>query len=67
MKKIGFRVLAGIVIIVILFSPYLLIDDFERNAPFVLMIWFLSVAYYLMMRKRVQFWLDEKSKEEKEE
>jgi hypothetical protein len=61
MKKIGLKILAVVVVIVILFSPYLLIDDFDRNAPFVFLIWFISVVYYLVMRRRVQKWLDLKN------
>ncbi len=67
MKKVAVRILAGIVIIVVLFSPYLLIDNFDKNAPFVFLVWFISVGYYLILRKRVQVWLDSKNEAEKKE
>lgn len=53
MKKIFIRLLVIIVIVVIVFSPYLLVIDFERYSPFVLMVWFLSFAYYLWLRRIV--------------
>jgi TRAP-type uncharacterized transport system fused permease subunit len=66
-KKILIRLLAVIVILVIVLSPYLLIIDFKRFSPFVLMIWFLSFAYYLLMRKRVQHLIDMRNAAEDEE
>jgi hypothetical protein len=46
------KALALIVIIIILFSPYLLVVDFKRYAPFVAFVWILSVVYYIFIRKR---------------
>jgi membrane protein implicated in regulation of membrane protease activity len=63
MKKYFLRLLVIIAAVVIVFSPYLLIIDFVRYAPIVLMIWFLSVAYYLLIRKRVDRRLKEKRDE----
>jgi len=63
MKKLWMRLLVVITVIVIVLSPYLLIADFERYAPFVLMVWILSIAYYLLLRKRVQSMLDNRIEE----
>jgi uncharacterized membrane protein len=53
MKKFFIRILAGIVIIVLVFSPYLLVIDYKRYSPVVLIIWILSIAYYLLLKRRV--------------
>jgi hypothetical protein len=66
MKKYIMRIIAVIVILVIVLSPYLLIIDFERNAPFVVMVWIISIAYYLLVRKRVQQILDNDNLENEE-
>ena len=66
MKKILARVMVGITIIVIIFCPFLLAVDFERYLPFVLMIWFLSFIYYLVMKKRIQNYLDSRETEKKQ-
>lgn len=63
MTKMIWKIIAVIVIVVILFSPYLLIENFEKNAPFVFMIWFLSVVYYLVMKKRIQEIIDKRNTE----
>jgi hypothetical protein len=67
MKKYMIRIVAVVVILVIILSPYLLIIDFERNAPFVVMVWIVSIAYYLLIRKRVQRVLDQDEIKEVEE
>jgi hypothetical protein len=54
MKLFIMRVLVGIVVVAVIFSPYLLIIDFVRFAPIVLMIWILSFAYYMSIRRRVE-------------
>ncbi len=64
MKKIVLRVIAVIVIVAIILSPYLLVIDFKRFSPFVFMIWLLSVAYWLLMRRRVQAIIDERNRED---
>jgi Ca2+/Na+ antiporter len=64
MKKIAARILVGVVILAILFSPYLLVIDFIKFSPLVLIIWFLTFAYYLFLRRRVQQRLDEKAAQE---
>ena len=51
MKKIFIRLVVIIVMVVIVFSPYLLVIDFKRFSPFVLMVWFLSFAYYLWLKR----------------
>jgi hypothetical protein len=39
--------------LVIVFSPYLLVIDFKRFSPFVLLVWFVSIAYYLWLKRIV--------------
>ena len=55
MKKIIVRVLVFIAIVVLIFSPYLLVIDFKRFSPVLLLIWFVSIAYFLMMKRREKF------------
>jgi len=50
MKKLFLRLLVFIVIVVIVMSPYLLVIDFRKYSPLVLIIWFVSVAYYLLLK-----------------
>lgn len=59
MKKWILRILLAAVIVVMIFSPYLLIVDFKRYSPVVLLIWILSIAYYLLMKRRVDQRLEE--------
>lgn len=42
-----------VAIVAIIFSPYLLAIDFVKYSPLVLIIWFLSIAYYLWIKRRV--------------
>lgn len=51
-KKIFLKILAVVVIIVLVFSPYLLILDFEKYSPFVVTVWVISVLYYLFVRSK---------------
>ena len=53
MKKIFLRMLIFAAIMAIIFSPYLLAIDFVKYSPLVLIIWILSVAYYLWIKRRV--------------
>jgi len=53
MKKIFFKILIIVIISVILFSPYLLIIDFNRFSPFVFTVWFFCVLYFLFLKKKV--------------
>lgn len=53
--------------IIIVFSPYLLVIDFKRYSPFVLMIWFLSFAYYLWLKRSVDRLIQMKQKDERED
>jgi threonine/homoserine/homoserine lactone efflux protein len=52
MKKIFLKVIIFAAITVIIFSPYLLAVDFVKYSPVVLIIWILSIAYYLWMKRR---------------
>jgi Ca2+/Na+ antiporter len=53
MKKIFLRMLIFVAIVAIIFSPYLLAIDFVKYSPLVLIIWILSIAYYLWIKRRV--------------
>ncbi len=52
MKKIFLRILVFVAIAAIIFSPYLLALDFVKYSPLVLIIWILSIAYYLWIKRR---------------
>ena len=52
MRALIIRVLVLVVIVVIVFSPLLLVVDYERFSPFVLLIWLVSIAYYLLVKRR---------------
>lgn len=67
MKKWFVRILLVAVILVMIFSPYLLIVDFRRYSPVVLMIWILSIAYYLLLKRRVDQRLEEDREMEEED
>ncbi len=54
LKKYVKRILAVVVILLLAFSPYLLLVDFEKFSPIVVMIWVLSVVYYIFVRKKEQ-------------
>lgn len=51
-KKVIVKVMAVVVIIVMVFSPYLLILDFEKYSPFVVTVWVLSALYYLFVKSK---------------
>jgi uncharacterized membrane protein YkgB len=53
MKRILARISVALVIVILVFSPYFLIIDFERSAPFVLLVWLLSFTYFLFLKRRV--------------
>lgn len=67
MKKILIRVLVAVVILVMVLSPWLLVIDWKRYSPFVFLVWIVSFAYYLWMRKRVQHFIDERNVEDETE
>lgn len=46
------RVLAAAAILVVLFSPFLLLVDFDRYIPSVLAVWLLSAAYFVFIKSR---------------
>lgn len=54
-KKKSFvkKFLAVATIIVILFSPALLLVDFVRYSPFVGLVWILCVAYFIFVKSRM--------------
>jgi hypothetical protein len=37
----------------LLFSPFLLVIDYKRYGPFVVLFWFMTIAYFLFLKKRV--------------
>jgi hypothetical protein len=49
-KKIFLKIMAIIVIIVLAFSPYLLVLDFEKYSSFVVTVWVLSILYFIFMK-----------------
>lgn len=51
-KKIFIKVLAVVVILVLIFSPYLLIVDLEEYSPFVVTVWIISAAYYMFVKSK---------------
>jgi hypothetical protein len=53
MKKLFLRLLIFAAIVAIIFSPYLLAIDFVKYSPVVFIIWVLSIAYYLWIKRRV--------------
>jgi len=67
MKKIFLRVFIFVVIVAIIFSPYLLVMDFVKYSPLVFIIWILSIAYYLWIKRRMGGQSPSESEEEGEE
>jgi hypothetical protein len=65
-KKIFLRVIIFVAIVAIIFSPYLLAIDFVKYSPLVFIIWVLSVAYYLWIKRRVGRQASSESEEEEE-
>lgn len=57
------KVLAVVAIVVIIFSPYLLILDFRKYLPFVITVWVISAAYFMFVKVRK----DNEEKESKKE
>jgi len=51
-KKLILKILVFIAVVVLIFSPYLLVLDFKKYSPLLLLIWFVSIAYFLMMKRR---------------
>ena len=51
-KKILKKIFAVILILIIVFSPYLLIIDFKRYAVVVLFVWMFSVVYFLFIKEK---------------
>lgn len=69
MKKKFYFVLVILLALVLLFSPYLLVLDHVKYGPIVLIIWILSIAYFLFLRKRIdqRFNLNSKNSESPED
>jgi hypothetical protein len=65
MKTIIKRLLVALVILVLVFSPYLLIIDFNRYAPFVFLVWIVSIAYYLLMKREIDRRIEGKQNEDR--
>ena len=51
-KRIAIKVVAVVLILLILISPYFLILDFVTYTPLVLTVWLLSAAYYVFVQGR---------------
>jgi hypothetical protein len=51
-KKFAKKVLAIAVILLVLFSPFLLLVDFARYIPVVLTVWLLSAVYFVFIKSR---------------
>jgi hypothetical protein len=51
-KKFAKKVLAITVILLVLFSPFLLLVDFARYIPVVLTVWLLSAVYFVFIKSR---------------
>jgi len=66
MKKILIKVIIFAAIAVIIFSPFLLVIDFVKYSPVVLIIWILSIAYYLWIKRRAVRQLPLEPKEEED-
>jgi hypothetical protein len=41
-----------VLILVVLFSPFLLLIDFDRFIPVVLTVWLLCAAYFVFIKSR---------------
>ena len=52
LKKIFINISAIALILVLIFSPYLLIVDFKEYSPFVITVWILSAVYYMFIKGR---------------
>jgi len=49
MKKTFFRILVVVISTVLIFSPFLLVIDMDKFLPVFLLIWMLSVSYFLFI------------------
>jgi len=52
MKKIITKILAVIVIAILIFTPFLLMIDFDRYLPIAVFVWMLSVSYFLFVKNK---------------
>ena len=51
-KKLFKRISAIAVILIVLFSPFLLLLDFNKFVPVVLTVWLLSAVYFIFIKSR---------------
>lgn len=65
-KRFLMKVFAVITIMVLIFSPYLLVLDFKKYLPFVTTVWIISIAYFLFVKVRKDN-EDKKNEDEKNE
>jgi hypothetical protein len=66
-KRFSLKILVFLVIGVLVFSPCLLVIDHKKFSPFVFLVWVVSVAYYLWMRRRETFNLLSKKRAEQDD
>jgi hypothetical protein len=52
LKKLVKKTSAVAAILLIFFSPFLLLIDFEKFVPLVLTIWLLSAVYFVFVKSR---------------
>jgi len=53
LKKTIKRIAAVAIIFLVLFSPFLLLLDFQKFTPFVLTVWLLSAVYFVFVKDRL--------------
>ncbi len=46
------KIAAAVVMLIVLFAPFLLLIDFKKFVPAVLSIWLLSVVYFIFIKSR---------------
>lgn len=46
------KISAIVVILLVFFSPFLLLVDFEKFVPLVLTVWLLSAVYFVFIKNR---------------
>lgn len=51
-KKSAQFVLVLVIVLLLIFSPYLLYLDYQRYGLFVALLWVVSITYFLWMRKQ---------------
>ena len=51
-RRFFLKVFVIITILVLIFSPYLLIVDFKKYLPFVATVWVISASYFMFVKTR---------------